>query len=61
VRFQLHHRRGPTGGDLEALNYSLNTTNHEQAAHDYGQQEVYFWQELGYNNKKVHCEQVFFS
>jgi uncharacterized protein YfaS (alpha-2-macroglobulin family) len=47
-------------GGLEALNESLNTTSHEQAAYDYEQQEVYFWQELGYNNKEVHGERVSF-
>jgi uncharacterized protein YfaS (alpha-2-macroglobulin family) len=47
-------------GGLEALNESLNTTSHEQAASDYEQQEAYFWQELGYNNKEVHPERVSF-
>jgi uncharacterized protein YfaS (alpha-2-macroglobulin family) len=47
-------------GGLEALNESLNTTSHEQAANDYEQQEIYFWQELGYNNKEVHGERVSF-
>jgi hypothetical protein len=44
-------------GGLEALNEKLNTTSHEATLY---QEERFFWEEYGYNNKEIRGNQVSF-
>jgi alpha-2-macroglobulin len=48
-------------GGLEALNEGLNTTSHDSAAPlTDGGQPIYYWQNLGYNNKEIRSDRVTF-
>lgn len=49
----------PLPGGLEALNENLNTTSHVQVLSS-EQNEAYFWQDYGYNNKEIRGDRVSF-
>ena len=44
-------------GGLEALNEGLNTTSHVEVGYN---EQPYYWQEYGYNNKEVYGDRVSF-